>query len=67
MQHLGILLQRRFVKARGNSRRRRIAEEIERKILAKLGVGQPAEAAPESVEAPVSPVAEAKVAQRRGA
>ena len=44
-----------------------IAEEIERKILAKLGVGQPAEAAPESVEAPVSPVAEAKVAQRRGA
>ena len=44
-----------------------IAEEIERKILAKLGVGQPAEAAPESGEAPVSPVAEAKVAQRRGA
>ncbi|PPG39953.1 recombinase RecA [Pseudoclavibacter sp. RFBA6] len=45
-----------------------IAEEIERKILAKLGVGQPVDAPAEAVEAPLAPVAaEAKVAQRRGA
>ncbi|MBS3179518.1 MULTISPECIES: recombinase RecA [unclassified Pseudoclavibacter] len=45
-----------------------IAEEIERKILAKLGVGQPADSPAEAVEAPLAPVAaEAKVAQRRGA
>ncbi|PPF44220.1 recombinase RecA [Pseudoclavibacter sp. AY1F1] len=44
-----------------------IAEEIERKILAKLGVGQPAEAPAEVAETPIAPVAEAKVAQRRGA
>ena len=44
-----------------------IAEEIERKILAKLGVGQSAEAPAEAVEAPLAPVADAKVAQRRGA
>ncbi|WP_424465271.1 recombinase RecA [Pseudoclavibacter helvolus] len=44
-----------------------IAEEIERKILAKLGVGQPNEATLEAAEVPVAPVAEAKVAQRRGA